>query len=191
MLAPYTNWVTENMYKVAERAYLDLIDSRRRSLLSEYGITHSIVRCASGRSKNARSLALNCRINPVGDLGSPGWTTDKRMSPSVFGTPTDLLVPSTTFTFNKHHNTSIMIGGFVVDATNTRRLYGNATELPIVMIEMPSVVHGGGCVVSFADAHIEYKKWEDKTTVDGAQKRMHTLVNDVDARWLQDRLIER
>ncbi len=59
------------------------------------------------------------------------------------------------------------------------------------MIEMPSVVHGGGCVVSFADAHVEYENGEEKTTVDGAQKLMHTVVNDVDARCLQDRLIGR
>ncbi len=123
MVVPYTNWVTGNMHKVAERASLDLIDSRRRSLLSEYGITHSIVRYASDWSKNATSLALNCRTNPAGDLGSPSWTTDKRISPSAFGTPTDVLVPSTTFTFSKYNDTLRNNWDFAGDVTNTKLPY--------------------------------------------------------------------
>lgn len=191
LVIPYTNWVAGNMLKDSERGALELIENPRRSLLAKYFSARAVLRCSVDKSKNARSLALNCRINPVGDTGRPAWSIDDRISPSVFMTSAELRSPSTTFTFLEERDTSINDGLFAVDATNTGMPYGDATSRPFVMVDFPSIAHNRGSIVAFADAHVEHHKWLEKTTFSGPPKRRFTSSADADARWLQDRLIGR
>ena len=60
-------------------------------------------------------------------------------------------------------------------------------------VDMPSILHDGGCGFAFADGHSEIKKWTDRSTL--ALKVTYTMTftpvvfvpDNPDIRWLQDR----
>jgi hypothetical protein len=56
----------------------------------------------------------------------------------------------------------------------------------------PASHHAGGAVNSFADSHVEFRKWKDKRTVRAANADTHSHAENSpgnqDIRWLQERV---
>jgi prepilin-type processing-associated H-X9-DG protein len=53
--------------------------------------------------------------------------------------------------------------------------------------EYPSILHGGGCALSFADGHSEIKLWKDRITLAGKAPPPPFLSPTNDLRWLGER----
>ena len=95
----------------------------------------------------------------------------------------EISVPSERFVFLDEHEDSIGDGLFFSPVQS---------EWPNMAWEdIPSSRHGGGCDLSFADGHVEHKKWLDPRTRKPVTRTRSDFVysqpNNVDALWVHDR----
>jgi prepilin-type N-terminal cleavage/methylation domain-containing protein/prepilin-type processing-associated H-X9-DG protein len=186
MFGGFTNWVAGNMGHVADSKDRRLLVDSARSLLSSYILDPSVYQCASDDSGNVRSVAMNCRMGPYREIGvTPRWIGGRGAMYRTFFKVGDIGRPSSTFVVIEEDAESINDAYFAVDMSNSGNADGNGTSKPYVMIDSPSVVHGNGAIVTFADGHSILKKWQESNTLNpkysGGPRN-----GGRDARWLQE-----
>jgi len=97
----------------------------------------------------------------------------------------DLPAPANLWVLIEEHPDSINDAAFAV------------TIPAFTWVDVPSILHDGGCGFAFADGHSEIKKWTDRRTL--ALKVTYTTTftsvvsepNNPDIKWLQDRTTAR
>jgi prepilin-type N-terminal cleavage/methylation domain-containing protein/prepilin-type processing-associated H-X9-DG protein len=126
-----------------------------------------------------RSFSLNNWVGgpPWMDLS---WRVNRKMSDFVD------LGPSATWVFTDERADSIDDGCFLVDMAGYPDSPGS-----IKIPSYPGSYHGGAATFSFADNHVESKKWRDpRTTIPlNYSKNLGLNVpspNNADIRWLQE-----
>jgi prepilin-type N-terminal cleavage/methylation domain-containing protein/prepilin-type processing-associated H-X9-DG protein len=144
-----------------------------------------IYRCPADKSQVTFNGAKYDRTRSISMNGWVGFSTR-----DWFGSPpyklnfkmTDLVNPgpSQTFVFiDERENTPDMDGWFAVDVVDQG---ASAT-----WVDIPAMRHNRGAVISFADGHSEYKKWQDSRTTDSGLVQNTPSANNPDIAWLQAR----
>lgn len=120
-------------------------------------------------------------VNP--DTGKP-YTVFRKLSDI---TSADRPGPDFTFVLISEHPGSINDGQFYVDMT----AFQDVTKLRLRLIDIPSAYHGGRGTLSFADNHVELRKWLDIRTMPQVTKFELQLniptPDNPDVGWLQNR----
>jgi prepilin-type N-terminal cleavage/methylation domain-containing protein len=143
-----------------------------------------VYKCPADRSKFAdqakiRTYGLNSYLNweLPGDGGefalSPNHINFRKQADLGRARPTDLLL-------------------FVESAPNWICHAGFGIAMSSLYYQFPAVHHAAGGVVSFADGHVEYKKWRDDYTRKMAPSAFVTHLNfhansSADLKWLRER----
>jgi prepilin-type N-terminal cleavage/methylation domain-containing protein/prepilin-type processing-associated H-X9-DG protein len=187
------SWVAGNMYITAV-SMSDLDESTNLNYLvgpqyAEFGslgpFTRDgrIYRCPADKSTVTYNGTSYARSRSVGMNGWVGFSTrdwsgcppyklNFRMS--------DLASPSPaqTWIFIDERETSINDGWFAVDMYDQ---LGSA-----IWVDLPAVRHNRGAVLSFADGHAEFKKWQDSRTTANIDPNTPSP-NNADIAWMQQR----
>ncbi len=145
----------------------------------------SIYKCAGDRVRSdngqrVRSFSMNSQMGHIGGMSSgpfptpytppnynPGWRVFKKTSDLT--TPN----PSEAFIFTEEHPGSINDGYFQVAL--------NSATFP----DVPGSNHGGSGTISFADGHVETKRWDTSPKVVHGQiaKSMACTARELD--WMR------
>jgi len=86
--------------------------------------------------------------------------------------------PAQTWIFIDERESSINDGWFAVDMYDQ---LGSA-----IWVDLPAVRHNRGAVLSFADGHAEFKKWQDSRTMANIDPNTPSP-NNPDIDWMQQR----
>lgn len=167
-----------------------LVDPRQAALASYLPSVPSLFKCpadsylsraqiARGWLERVRSYVMNGNVGPgnAKDLFGPGY--------AVFEKSTDFrtLPPSHAFVFLEEHPDSINDTCFFVNLAQARWL------------DLPASFHDGAAWFSFADGHVELRRWESARTI--VPVRVGTFTGPVmepgnpDYLWLKARASER
>jgi prepilin-type processing-associated H-X9-DG protein len=105
----------------------------------------------------------------------------------------DIRMPSSLFVFIDEHPDSIdfvtfWVSDFGVPASARAAIFPRRGSL--TMESYPSPLHGGGATMSYADGHVEWRKWHDERTRPGVtySERLPFGIsspNNPDILWLQ------
>src|SRR5205814_2709372 len=68
-----TNWVAGTMHNPFDATNTALLADPTRSLITPYLNAIGAFKCPSDESRHVRSMAMNCRMNPVRPFGPPSW----------------------------------------------------------------------------------------------------------------------
>jgi prepilin-type N-terminal cleavage/methylation domain-containing protein/prepilin-type processing-associated H-X9-DG protein len=163
-----------------------LIYSSEYALFASYVSASAIYHCPSDAPSvtlngitafKFRSYSLNVFMGYAGVW--PGTLGDQSAL-RLFEKSADINEPSRFFTFQDVYNKSICSPIFMVamwDANND------------VMANYPFVDHNQGGVVSFADGHAEWHRWQDPRTLSPASFAYHAhsdyMPNNPDIEWLK------
>jgi prepilin-type processing-associated H-X9-DG protein len=181
------NWVAGNMSQRAEWSDRDLLLHPQRSLLAPYLGTPKVFKCPADESIAVRSISMNCRLNPTRDVGvPPRWVGGLGARHRTFRTWTQVQRPAQIFVVIDENATSINDAYFAVDMSNTGDPAGVGSPRPFHIVDYPAGWHGGGAGVSFADGHVEIRKWVESTTFGPVLPGSFTSSNDRDVGWLQE-----
>jgi prepilin-type N-terminal cleavage/methylation domain-containing protein/prepilin-type processing-associated H-X9-DG protein len=187
----YTNWVAGHLYNLWERENTDLLVEPQRTLLASYAPNAKIYKCPSDRSELARSVSMNNRMGPATFPAEEGREV-------LGGHGTNFMVYRRTSEFRKpvklfvtidERNDSINDAYFAVDLSNTGSFSGAGSPDPYWWIDSAGMYHNNGAVLSFADGHVEHRKWLEPTSLVWGPR--HTSAVDRDLVWLQERTAER
>ena len=130
------------------------------------------------RHPRVRSVAMNDYMNSLNLVDG--------MESYVFRKTTDIKVPppSRTWVFIDVHEDSISSGYFSVAMTHP-----SSPWVPHHWGSFPGSRHNGAATLSFADGHVEIKKWLDPLTRKPVErKRLYAVIEEnADAAWLQER----
>jgi len=165
----------------------------RNSLLWKYHETLGIWRCPSDRSVSihrgvtyprVRSISMNAwlnRLDPPSSLLMP-YRVIERLSQMTDPSP------SKTWILMDEREDRINNGYFYVDMTGLKEKNPALYQLA----DMPASYHGGSGSISFADGHVELKKWLDPRTKPPLLKGKNlgligATPNNPDVAWLQER----
>ena len=156
--------------------------------IGNYTKTSAIYKCPADKSwillggtrhPRVRSVSMNRFMNPFDGLGGiqPLW---------IFRKTTDIVapIPSQTWVFIDEHEDSIAGGWFDVDVPSPTTPW-----LPHFWAQLPASRHNGAATLSFADGHVEIKKWLDaRTKVPVTRTRYIPVIEEnADAAWLDER----
>ena len=132
-----------------------------------------------------RSYSVNLFVG--GWSGWP-WLSDTQFK--VHHTYDDVYTPSQLFTFIEMPPQSINAGNFRVAPTlkNGESFFSQ---------DWPGVYHNNGSVVSFVDAHVEFRRWLEEDTINISSEAMNPTTNqdkiispnNRDLAWLRQRAI--
>jgi len=142
-----------------------------------------IYRCPADKSMVSYSGANYERVRSIGMNGWVGFSTRDWLGcpPYKLNFKMSDLVnpgPAQTWVFIDERENSINDGWFAVDMYNQ---LGSAN-----WVDLPAVRHNRGAVLSYADGHAEFKKWQDSRTT--AEMNPGTSSpNNPDIAWLQQR----
>lgn len=120
-----------------------------------------------------RSVSINCWFNPI----NPWMET----SGKVLRTLSDMttLPPARTWTFIEENPDSINDGWCIVNvAANPRAL---------TWVDYPASYHDNATPLSFADGHVESKKWSDRNVLKTPFGNPRRLGDGPDLQWLSER----
>lgn len=182
------NWVAGNMGEPDQATNISLLQDSKASLLSAYASDPRCYRCPADRSMNARSVAMNNRLNPARYVGPPRWLGGGGTNYSVYRKSGDVSAPTVIFSFIDESQTTINDGYFAVDMSNTGDLDGLGKAHPFMMIDFPSSLHLSAGTVGFLDGHVECHRWFDNVTLSGKPPGpLGIFVSDhsPDASWIQ------
>jgi prepilin-type processing-associated H-X9-DG protein len=116
-----------------------------------------------------RSYSLNGWMNPFS-----AWTPDY----TVFYKRTDIRTPSEMFVFIEENPGTINDGAF--ECTPTPSI--------VTWTDLPGAYHNDGACLSFADGHVESRKWTDPTLLATNSSIIGAPSTDpahIDLRWMQ------
>lgn len=189
----FTNWVAGHLRVPAEERDTRLLVNPSRSLLAPYVGSASTYKCPSDRSRLARSVSMNNRLNPVRVVGEVLAIGGHGTNFMVYRRQREISSPSTVFVTLDERMDSINEANFACDLSNTGSLDGNGTPTPYWWLDTPASYHSAGVVLDFADGHVEHHRWTHATTLGpmGVTGFRRTSSNDRDIRWLQERAAER
>lgn len=194
----FTNWVAGTMSKPEDQTNRFLLTDPVQSSLAYYNPSPKIYKCPADKSKNVRSVSMNCRMNPtrIPDPGTPqevahpAFTQGGNLAYKTFIKIDDIRNPTHTFVILDERSDSINDGFFGVDMSNTGDLNGQGAPKPYWIIDYPATFHSRSANVSFADGHVEFHKWVQPTTLvppGQARPGSWTCEDDQDVQWLQER----
>lgn len=143
---------------------VDFLLNPRYALFANYLRSADVYKCPADRTtipvdgvnqRRVRDYSLNAYFN---------WTSPDNNNSTAYNTFTSAsdLAPydsSQLYTFVDTSPTSVCFSGFVL-FTGDGGYYWHR----------PTVLHNGGGVLAYADAHVEAHRWTDPGTVDAAQK---------------------
>jgi prepilin-type N-terminal cleavage/methylation domain-containing protein/prepilin-type processing-associated H-X9-DG protein len=144
-------------------------------LLYQYTKNVALYSCPADRSSvsafsigfpHVRSMSMNAWLQPLPlNDASPPWpngTDDSGLR--VYTKESDLTIPGpvNTWVFIDENPCSINDGWFVIDPTETTTV--NGLVVP-EWVDCPATYHNGACGISFADGHVQIKKWTDKAVL--------------------------
>ena len=138
----------------------------------------STVSYNGGTYDRARSISMNGWVGfETRDWGQPGSGPQFKLNFKM----SDLVNPSPaqTWVFIDERENSINDGWFGVDMVDT--------GASAVWVDLPATRHNRGAVLSFADGHAEFKKWQDPTTLSTSLTPNNSSPNNQDIAWLQQR----
>jgi prepilin-type processing-associated H-X9-DG protein/prepilin-type N-terminal cleavage/methylation domain-containing protein len=182
---PRTNWIGGSMAEPSQATNRLLLADPGRSLLAPYFRDPALLRCPADESDHVRSVALNCRMNPVRrDNLPPRWVSGGGAKYATFHKLGEVQRPAEVFVFVDEAETSINDGYFAVDHSHTGDPDGQGAARPYYLIDYPAVRHGGGATFGFADGHAAAKRWRDPATLRQTTPRTHVGPRNADARWL-------
>lgn len=143
-----------------------------------------IYRCPADKSRvtiegatynRVRSMSMNAYMNGNGVWQSPDYVTFQKLS--------GIQRPSDMWVLLDEREDSINDGYFATDMTRN-----------YAIVDYPASYHNGSCGFSFADAHSEYRRWQEPTTTPILKPGEHlplgskyTTWNDRDMAWLTQR----
>jgi prepilin-type N-terminal cleavage/methylation domain-containing protein/prepilin-type processing-associated H-X9-DG protein len=158
-----------------------LVDAKFAAF-ADYLKSPVIYKCPSDRSEyggrpKVRTYALNAYLN----WEKPAGGGDFSLSP-------------THVNFRKSADVSAarpsQLLSFVDTAPNSVCHSGFGVAMSFLYYHFPSIEHDGGGVVSFADGHVEYKRWRDAYTLQMARAPFVTHLNfavpNPDLNWLRE-----
>lgn len=147
-------------------------DSIRNGLLFQYVQDLRVYKCPADLSTVAgiptrRSVSLNAWMNPINTEGS--------LDPSyvIFRKQTDIRTPAMTWVLVDEAPQSINDGWFVV-----------RPNMPMVWTDIPATHHRGAAGITFADAHVEMKRWTDAAVLAQGPNYSRADPASTDLPWL-------
>jgi prepilin-type N-terminal cleavage/methylation domain-containing protein/prepilin-type processing-associated H-X9-DG protein len=176
-LTPYT-WVQGQMQTdPTNTAYFAL------SPLAQFGIKSPAVwKCPGDLSSHVRSMSMNYLVGGNG-LTAPNhyglWTSHDAFR--LFRKLGQMPNPTLTWVITDERPTLINDAFFVVDMAN----YDNPRSMEI--IDHPGIQHNNSTGFSFADGHVELKRWRDAPFLTANPPGRVAAPNSRDLKWLLDR----
>jgi len=187
------SWVAGNMY-LAAASLSDLDESTNMDYLigsqyTDFGSLGSftkngkIYRCPADKSTVSYNGANYERVRSIGMNGWVGFSTRDWLGCPPYKLNfkmSDLANPgpAQTWVFIDERENSVNDGWFAVDMYNQ---LGSAD-----WVDLPAVRHNRGAVLSYADGHAEFKKWQDSRTTAEINPGTSSP-NNPDIAWLQQR----
>jgi len=150
-----------------------------------WGMAESVNTNKSTTVTRARSYSMNIFMG-----GWSGWPFMSDNQYKVHHKYADVVDPSKMFTFIEMPAESINAGNFRVVPS----LKGKES---IFSMDWPGVYHINGSVVSFTDAHVEFRRWLEELTknipehVKNPNTSLETVISpdNRDLKWLQERAV--
>jgi len=155
--------------------------------LGNYAQSPAIYKCPADRSwialggqryDRVRSAAMSSCMNPIASTSAGVWY--------LFRKTADITIQSSsqTWVFIDEHEDSISSGYFAVDLASP-----TSSWVPHFWVSLPASRHNGVATLSFADGHVEPKKWMDPRTRKRVERNRYipVLEENPDAAWLQER----
>jgi prepilin-type N-terminal cleavage/methylation domain-containing protein/prepilin-type processing-associated H-X9-DG protein len=142
--------------------------------LGPYAQSAGIFRCPSDRTSRVRSVSMNSEIGALIQCFNP--------PPVAIGPQrlSQLVNPAQQFIFIEEHPDSISFVSFWVDK-------GIGPDAKIA--SYPAAYHDRGANVSFADGHVEYRRWQDERTLPPVKFERWLAEtaspNNPDVQWIQ------
>jgi prepilin-type N-terminal cleavage/methylation domain-containing protein/prepilin-type processing-associated H-X9-DG protein len=182
---PKPNWVFGDMGLPNEQTNILLV---QQGLLWPFTKSMGIYKCPSDPKKSAasvptvRSMSINGWMNPI----TSGYQRSLVGPCRVFKKQSDIansITPVKCFVFIEENENTINDGWFLV-AANKGSTHG------FDWVDCPASYHRGACAVSFADGHIEIKKWRDRKVINpplGPFFPADAAAGYADLRWMQER----
>lgn len=96
--------------------------------------------------------------------------------------------PANLFVTIDERADSINDAYFAVDLSNTGDFGGGGSQNPYWWVDSAGMYHNNGGLLSFADGHVEHRKWLEASSLVWGPR--HTSPNDRDLAWLQERTAE-
>lgn len=184
------SWVFGVLYRQAVGTNQALLVDPKVSLLASYAESASLYKCPSDDSLYARSVGMNCRLNPDRFDGKPNWVGGLGTNYMTFRRMGDIQRPSNILAILDERSDSINDAFFGIDMSNTGRKTGDGSVQEFWLIDYPGDYHGNGLVASFADGHVERHGWSDfvkALPVKSGHRPLNGGPNSGDIQWLQER----
>ena len=167
---------------------IDSLPGATNTLLIQAGLLYSYVnsltvyKCPADRKvmggvPTARSMSMNCFMNPIRDWNSiMGYGGASALR--VFKKQSEITkpAPANCWVLIDENPVSINDGWFVCDPNNKN-------SWP----DVPASYHNGAGGLSFADGHAEIKKWRDRTVLNLSAPGAAKDSSSTDLQWLQER----
>jgi len=157
--------------------------------IGPYTKSPAVYRCPGDRSwivlgslrhARVRSVAMNSYMNPVASVNEGVWY--------VFRKTADIIIPSpsSAWVFIDEHEDSISGGYFDVGGPASTASW---VPYPYSWSSLPASRHNKAANLSFADGHVETKKWLDSRTKKPVERKRYVpvLEENLDAAWLAER----
>ena len=156
-------------------AYSPNPDFIRNGLLYAYVRDLSIYKCPAdlktvNGAPTLRSVSMNAWMNPI--------NTEGQLDPDyvIFRVQPDIRNPAATWLLIDENPNSINDGWFLA-RPNTFTMWR----------DIPAAYHRGGAGISFADTHVEIKRWTDRIVVSQGPPLSRADPNSGDLVWLLER----
>lgn len=180
-------WVPEDMMGWFVRLDGRSDKGSMRTGIASYLPQREVFKCPADRSDRLRSIAMNCRLNPVRSNDEPRWLGGAGTNYPVFRRRDQIRAPASTFTVLDEDEDSINDGYFAVDLSNTGDPYARGPVIPLSLVDFPARRHRSGAAVLFGDGHAERIKWRDVLLSKGGRyPGMRATLESHDARWLHE-----
>jgi prepilin-type N-terminal cleavage/methylation domain-containing protein/prepilin-type processing-associated H-X9-DG protein len=166
----YSNWVAGNMAISTEATNVSILRDGNKTLLASYLKEVKLFKCPGDRSRNVRSISMNCRLNPVRREGPVRWIMDTGRQYATFRRQSDIQAPSGVFVTIDERIGSINDPYFAVDMSNSSALSRHGMVEGLTLVDVPANNHRG-CTVSFADGHVEIRAWEPSGSLSANDRR--------------------
>lgn len=131
-----------------------------------------------------RTMSMNLYLGGfAGTTG--GWPSMQSYRLFLKSTELSAPGPARTFVFLDMRPDYVNWGNFFTDMTG----YSPSNPGSYLFQDFPGYFHDGGCGFSFADNHVELRRWVDPRTIPAPYSALSTLYSprNLDIAWLQDR----
>ncbi len=178
---------------VAMLTNVNFLLDRKQAAFADYLKTARIYKCPSDNHRieignktyrNQRSYALNSHMGywggPFSSPNSSRYVTFQKASELAAGSPADLLLFLDSNPYSICHSAFVVAYNVGADGEPDGQYY-----------HKPSAEHEGSGVLSFADGHIDIRKWKAPIKFDNAKNpfpgHLDQRPGNPDLKWLRDR----